>query len=66
MNKKLEEIAKETLKLETLETRKNDSLDFHELSVWSINKALEEAYKAGQDSIKKIVKTNYLLNNKRK
>ena len=66
MNKTLEKIAKETLKLETLETRKNDSLDFHELSIWQIKEALEKAYKLGQDSIKKVVKTNCILNNKRK
>lgn len=44
------EIAKQTLGMETLETRKSDSLDFYELSVWQIRKALEEAFKAGKKS----------------
>jgi len=44
----LSEIAKRVLKLETLETRETDSLDFHELAVWKIKQALEEAYRAGQ------------------
>jgi len=43
----LTKIAKEHLRLETLETRKSDSLDFHDISVWSIKSALEAAYKAG-------------------
>ena len=50
MYKTLEKIAKEILNLETLETRDSDSLDFSDQAVWSIKKALEEAYKAGQQS----------------
>ncbi len=41
------EIARQTLGIETLEQRKADSLDFHELSVWSIRQALQQAYEAG-------------------
>jgi hypothetical protein len=41
-------IAREVLDLETLETRKMDSLDFHDLAVWSIKDALERAYEAGR------------------
>ncbi|XHR30891.1 MAG: DUF6900 domain-containing protein [Chthoniobacteraceae bacterium] len=41
-------IAKEILDLETLEARNMDGLDFHELSVWEIRKALEAAYNAGR------------------
>jgi hypothetical protein len=41
------EIATRLLGIETLETRRRDSLDFHEVSVWSLKKALEAAYKAG-------------------
>ena len=41
-------IAKEILDLETLEVRNMDGLDFHELSVWEIRKALEAAYNAGR------------------
>lgn len=44
----LTEIATKILDLETLDTRKSDRLDFHELSVWGIKKALEAAYAAGQ------------------
>lgn len=43
-------IAEEALGLETLETRKMDGLDFHDLSVWSIKEALEQAYEAGRQS----------------
>ncbi|QDU71053.1 DUF6900 domain-containing protein [Mucisphaera calidilacus] len=44
----LHRIASETLGLETLETRKSDSLDFHEVSVWGVKAALEQAYEAGR------------------
>ena len=44
----LAQIAKNELHLETLETRKSDSLDFHDCAVWSIKAALEAAYEAGQ------------------
>lgn len=47
-NAKLEEIAAKHLDLETLETRGNDSLDFHDLSAASIKAALEAAYAAGK------------------
>ncbi len=53
MNKKLQKIAKEVLFLETLETRNADHLDFKDLAVWTIKEALEQAYKAGQQSVKK-------------
>lgn len=33
--------------LETLETRSRDALDFHDVAVWAIRHALEEAYAAG-------------------
>lgn len=36
------------LKLETLETRKSDRLDFKEIAVWNIKQALEFAYEAGR------------------
>ena len=36
--------------LETLETRNSDSLDFHDLPVWSIREALLAAYHAGRES----------------
>jgi len=40
-------IAQKHLFIETLEERKRDSLDFHEVSVWGIQAALEAAYAAG-------------------
>ena len=46
-NRVICQIARDILGLETLEARNRDSLDFHELSVWSIKKALEDAYEAG-------------------
>jgi hypothetical protein len=41
------EIARRHLLIETLETRKRDSLDFHEVSVWGVKSALQAAYDAG-------------------
>lgn len=49
-DKALAEIAKRHLHLETLETRKSDSLDFSDQSVWGIKAALEAAYQAGADA----------------
>lgn len=47
-NRVIEKIAKDNIiGLETLETRKNDDLDFHNVAVWSIKKALEDAFIAG-------------------
>ena len=43
----LSAIAKETLHIDTLETRQSDSLDFHDVAVWSVKAALEAAYRAG-------------------
>jgi hypothetical protein len=47
----LEQIAKKHFRINTLQTRKRDRLDFHECAVWSIKDALTEAYLAGQKSI---------------
>ena len=44
----LTEIAQKHLNLETLETRNSDSLDFHDVAVWAIKDALQEAYEAGK------------------
>jgi hypothetical protein len=41
------ELARAHFHIETLETRGSDSLDFHEVAVWSVRAALEEAYRAG-------------------
>lgn len=48
----LAEIAKKHLNLETLETRNCDSLDFHDVAVWAIKEALQEAYEAGLNAKK--------------
>lgn len=52
LNALLTEIAKEELLVETLETRWSDNLDFYDVSVWGIKRALERAYEAGQQSVK--------------
>jgi len=41
-------IAREHLNIETLEERKSDSLDFHDVGVVGIRRALEAAYEAGR------------------
>jgi hypothetical protein len=48
MNKILTGIAQKNFtNVKTLKTRNSDSLDFHDLSVWSIRAALEDAFIAG-------------------
>ena len=49
-DKTIEQITREILSLETLESRRLDRLDFHELSVWTIKEALEAAYEAGKNA----------------
>ena len=46
----ISEIAAKHMSIETLETRKSDSLDFHDVAVWSVKAALEAAYGAGRAS----------------
>ncbi|WP_066016585.1 DUF6900 domain-containing protein [Endozoicomonas atrinae] len=43
----IDDIASTILKLETLNTRNVDNLDFHELAIWQIKEALQAAYSAG-------------------
>lgn len=43
----LEDIAREYLKVPTLETRSRRSLDLHDIPVWRLRAALEAAYQAG-------------------
>lgn len=45
-----EQIAKQHLNIETLETRNSDGHDFHDCSVWCIKSALQAAYDAGRES----------------
>lgn len=48
LNKILTGIAQKNFAtVETLETRKSDDLDFHDVSVWEIRQALEDAFIAG-------------------
>ena len=46
---RLAQLAKDHLSIETLKSRKSDSLDFHTLPVWQIEQALLAAYRAGMD-----------------
>jgi hypothetical protein len=48
----IKDIAKKELMIETLERRKMDSLDFHEVGVLEVRAALEAAYRAGQEAAK--------------
>lgn len=45
----LTQIAQTHLGIQTLETRNSDSLDFHDVAVWSLREALAAAYKAGAE-----------------
>ena len=44
----IEKIAKQELDIPTLKTRNSDELDFYDLSVWQIKKALQIAFDAGR------------------
>ncbi|KAA0571119.1 hypothetical protein [Azospirillum sp. Sh1] len=48
MNEQLRIIARTQLGVDTLDERRSDSLDFHEVSVWGLRRALEAAYEAGR------------------
>jgi YD repeat-containing protein len=47
----IQQLAREHLRIETLEARKSDRLDFHDVAVWSIEKALDAAFSAGADKL---------------
>ena len=47
-DKELAQIARQHLHIETLETRRSDSLDFHDVSVWGVKAALHAAYDLGR------------------
>ena len=42
-----EEIAREMLSIDTLETRNSDSEDFHDIAVWTLKAALIAAFNMG-------------------
>ena len=44
----LEIASKHFHNIETLETQNSDRLDFHDVAVWAIRSALEDAYEAGR------------------
>jgi hypothetical protein len=44
----INEIAQRILGIDTLQTRKSDSLDFHDCAVWTLKEALEAAFEAGR------------------
>lgn len=46
----IREIAAKHLRVETLDERKSDSLDFHSIGVVSLREALQAAYDAGRAS----------------
>ena len=47
----IDRIAKKFLDIDTLESRHSDELDFHDLAVCSISKALRAAFDAGVESV---------------
>ena len=49
-DQQLQQIALDHLFIETLETRRSDSLDFHDVSVWAIKTALQAAFEAGRNA----------------
>lgn len=53
MQNELNKIAKDILGLDTLETRNSDAHDFSDQPVWSLQQALEAAFKAGQQAAAK-------------
>lgn len=50
------EIASVHLGIDTLETRSSDRLDFHEVAVWQVREALEQAWVAGRNAGRQEVK----------
>ena len=58
LDTRLTRIAQQHLRIETLESRHRDSLDFHEVSVLELRYALEAAYRAGIEQGRKDKKHN--------
>lgn len=54
----LSQIAQQHLGIETLETRRSDSLDFHDVAVWCLRDALEAAFSAGIEHARKTKKSD--------
>jgi hypothetical protein len=54
----LTQIAQQHLRIETLEARRSDSLDFHDVAVWRLSDALEAAFNAGVEQARKAKKSD--------
>jgi hypothetical protein len=52
LRKEFEKIAQKYLFIDTLKTQNSDSLDFHDVSVWGVEAALQAAYELGRNSKK--------------
>lgn len=48
LKNKFNSIAKEVADINTLETRDSDSLDFHDVSVWTIEQLMYRSYLLGK------------------
>ena len=60
VDKIIADIASQQLRIETLETRNSDSLDFHDVSVWGLRTALLCAFEAGRKAARtkpKVIET---------
>ena len=57
LNQLLEQIAKQPLFIDTLETQSSARLDFHDVSVWGVKAALQAAYEAGLDAAHQAAQT---------
>ncbi len=53
LNQLFEQIARDELFINTLETKGHDSKDFHDVAVWGLKAALRRAYEAGAQSTAK-------------
>ena len=54
----LTQIAQQHLGIETLQTRRSDSFDFHDVAVWCLRDALEAAFNAGVEQGRKAAKSD--------
>lgn len=57
----LSRIARDLLRIPTLETRRSDSLDFHDVAVWAIKAALQAAFEAGARSARPQIEADKTL-----
>ena len=60
-NTVLTPIALEILDIKTLIARNSDCLDFHELSVWGVRRALRQSYCAGHSTCMPMAKALRIL-----